>query len=58
VVLTRPDAGHLTASTTGFQGSGRLLSMSGANGLIVLPHGQGDFAAGTVVEAIILDPVY
>jgi molybdenum cofactor synthesis domain-containing protein len=58
VVLTRPDAGHLTASTTGFQGSGRLLSMSGANGLIILPHGQGDFAAGTVVEAIILDPVY
>ncbi|MBI1878406.1 MAG: hypothetical protein HYR94_09300, partial [Chloroflexi bacterium] len=41
----------------GFQGSGRLLSMVGANGLIVLPHGQGDFEAGTVVEAIILGPV-
>ena len=58
VVLTRQADGRLSASTTGFQGSGRLLSMRGANGLIVLPHGQGDFAAGSVVEAIILDTVY
>jgi molybdopterin biosynthesis enzyme len=58
VVLTRRQSdGMLLASTTGFQGSGRLLSMVGANGLIVLPHGQGDFQAGTVVEAIILGPV-
>jgi molybdenum cofactor synthesis domain-containing protein len=57
VVLTRTADGKLTASTTGFQGSGRLLSMVGANGLIVLPHGQGDFEAGTVVKAIILDPI-
>lgn len=57
VVLTRRRDGMLVASTTGFQGSGRLLSMVGANGLIVLPHGQGDFAAGTVVEAILLGPV-
>lgn len=58
VRLTRRQSdGKLLASTTGFQGSGRLLSMVGANGLIVLPHGQGDFEAGTVVEAIILGPV-
>jgi molybdopterin molybdotransferase len=57
VVLRRTADGKLTASTTGFQGSGRLLSMVGANGLIVLPHGQGDFEAGTVVKAIILDPI-
>lgn len=57
VVLTRRADGTLTASTTGFQGSGRLLSMVGANGLVVLPHGQGDFEAGTVVEAVILGPV-
>jgi molybdenum cofactor synthesis domain-containing protein len=58
VVLTRRQSdGMLLASVTGFQGSGRLLSMVGANGLIVLPHGQGDFEAGTVVEAIILGPV-
>jgi molybdopterin molybdotransferase len=57
VVLRRTADGKLTASTTGFQGSGRLLSMVGANGLIVLPHGQGDFEAGTVVKAIILDSI-
>lgn len=54
VVLTRRADGSLLASTTGFQGSGRLLSMVGANGLIILPHGQGDFEAGTEVEAILL----
>jgi molybdenum cofactor synthesis domain-containing protein len=58
VVLSRNGEGRLLASTTGFQGSGRLLSMSGANGLIVLPHGQGDFPAGSTVEAVILDEVY
>lgn len=57
VVLTRRADGLLTASTTGFQGSGRLLSMVGANGLIVLPHGQDDFEAGSVVEAMILSPI-
>ncbi len=57
VILTRQVDGTLMASTTGFQGSGRLLSMVGANGLIVLPHGQDDFEAGTVVEAMILGPI-
>lgn len=64
VVIIRQDDGilaqtlgdgtiKLTASSTGFQGSGRLLSMVGANGLVILPHGQGDYEAGSVVEAII-----
>ncbi len=57
VLLTRKTDGRLAASTTGFQGSGRLLSMVGANGLVVLPYGQGDFEAGTVVEAVILGPI-
>jgi molybdenum cofactor synthesis domain-containing protein len=57
VVLSRQADGALSASTTGFQGSGRLLSMSGANGLIVLPHGQDNFEAGTTVEAIILGSI-
>lgn len=57
VVLSRRAGGELEASSTGFQGSGRLLSMSGANGLVVLPHGRGDFAAGEVVEAVLLDQV-
>ncbi len=57
VVLTRQSDGRLSASTTGFQGSGRLLSMSGANGLVVLPHGQGDYATGAEVDALLLNRV-
>ena len=57
VILTRQANGTLTASTTGFQGSGRLLSMVGANGLIILPEGQGDFEAGAMVEAVILGAI-
>jgi molybdenum cofactor synthesis domain-containing protein len=57
VILTRRANGSLVASTTGFQGSGRLLSMVGANGLIILPHGQGDFEAGSMVEAVVLGPI-
>jgi molybdenum cofactor synthesis domain-containing protein len=52
-VVTRHPDGHYTAMTTGFQGSGRLLSMSGANALLVLPHEVGDFPAGAEVEALI-----
>ena len=58
VVLSRDVSGQLTASSTGFQGSGRLLSMSGANGLVILPHGQDDFEAGTIVEAVLLEPIH
>jgi len=54
VVLTRTADGTLTASSTGFQGSGRLLSMSGANGLVLLPRGQDDYPAGSVVDALIV----
>lgn len=46
--------GRFHARTTGFQGSGRLLSMVGANALIELPYGQGDFEVGQIVEAVIL----
>jgi molybdenum cofactor synthesis domain-containing protein len=53
-VITRQPDGRLIASTTGPQGSGRLLSLHGANGLIILPHNQGDFPAGSVVEALLL----
>jgi molybdopterin molybdotransferase len=57
VMLTRRADGGLLASATGAQGSGRLLSMVGANGLIKLPYGQGDFAAGATVETMLLGPV-
>lgn len=57
VALTRRPDGRLLAHSTGFQGSGRLLSMSGANGLVVLPVGQGDFEAGAIVETLVLERV-
>ena len=57
VTLSRHEDGELVASTTGAQASSRLLSMRDANGLIVLPHGQGDFPAGSVVEALVLDVI-
>jgi hypothetical protein len=31
--------------------------MVGANGFVILPHGQGNYEAGSVVEAVILDRV-
>ena len=57
VMLSRSEDGTLMAESTGVQASSRLLSMRDANGLIVLPHGQGDFAAGSVVEALVLDVI-
>jgi molybdopterin molybdotransferase len=47
--------GALTARTTGLQSSGRLLSMLGANGLLVLPRQDKPFPAGETVTAILLD---
>jgi molybdopterin molybdotransferase len=43
------------ADTTGPQSSSRLLSLAGANALLCLPQGVGDFEAGASVEAIRLD---
>jgi molybdopterin molybdotransferase len=40
---------------TGAQGSGILRSMSQANGLVVLHHGQGDVAAGELVDVLPFD---
>ena len=56
-IVTPNTPGHYTAVTTGFQGSGRLLSMHGANALLVLPYQEGNFPAGTEVEAIITGPM-
>jgi molybdenum cofactor synthesis domain-containing protein len=57
VVLTRHGDGSLLATSTGFQGSGRLLSMAEGNGLAILPRGQGDYPAGAVVEVMLLGNV-
>jgi molybdopterin molybdotransferase len=56
-IVTHSTDGQFTAVTTGFQGSGRLISMHGANALLVLPYQQADFPAGTKVEAILTGPV-
>ena len=56
-IVTRNASGHYTATTTGFQGSGRLASLHGANALLVLPSQQGEFPAGAEVEAIVTGPL-
>jgi molybdopterin molybdotransferase len=49
--------GSLQVRTTGNQGSGVLSSMTEANGLIVLHHGQGHVAAGDLVDVMMFDGV-
>jgi molybdopterin molybdotransferase len=53
-VFTAPD-GSLQVKTTGSQGSGVLRSMAEANGLIVLPHAQGNVTVGDEVEVLMFD---
>jgi molybdopterin molybdotransferase len=55
-IATRAE-GQITATTTGFQGSGRLLSLVGANVLLKLPIGRGDFAKGETVEAWVVGEI-
>jgi molybdopterin molybdotransferase len=47
--------GSLQVRTTGNQGSGVLSSMTEANGLIVLHHGQGHVAPGDLVDVMMFD---
>ena len=53
-VTAGPDGGW-QARITGSQGSGILRSMSQANGMVVLHHGQGSVAAGEEVDVIPFD---
>jgi molybdenum cofactor synthesis domain-containing protein len=50
--------GNYYAMTTGYQGSARMLSLVGANALLKLPSGKGDFAAGQEVEALIIGDIF
>jgi len=52
--LTRENGTYM-ARTTGMQSSARLLSMVGANGLLVLPSQNKPFNAGETVTAILLE---
>ncbi|GIX48751.1 MAG: molybdopterin molybdenumtransferase MoeA [Candidatus Tectimicrobiota bacterium] len=53
-VVWRENGGY-KARSTGLQSSGRLLSMVGANALLVLPQQDRPFQAGETVMAILLD---
>lgn len=51
------EEGRLVARSTGAQGSSRLLSLRGANALLMLP-GRGEvYQAGDVVEALLMGPI-
>ncbi len=54
IVSRGPDGGW-QVKITGSQGSGILRSMSEANGLVVLHHGQGNVAAGEPVDVLPFD---
>ncbi|HEY8477202.1 MAG TPA: gephyrin-like molybdotransferase Glp [Chloroflexota bacterium] len=49
--------GRLLARTTGVQVSSRLLSMVGANALVVVPPGEGVVPAGGILEALLVGPI-
>lgn len=51
VALSHHD-GVVHATPTGAQGSHRLTSMLGADGLAIVPPGEGELPAGTVVELL------
>ena len=51
-IVSRAADGGWQVEITGNQGSGVLSSMSRANGLVVLPHEQGDVEAGSAVDVL------
>lgn len=54
-IVSRAPDGAWQVKITGSQGSGILRSMSEANGLVVLHHGQGSVAAGEAVDVLPFD---
>lgn len=51
----RVPAGHYVARTTGRQASSRPGSLIGADALLLIAQGSGEVAAGTLVDAFLLD---
>ena len=51
-IVSQASDGRWQVRITGAQGSGILRSMSEANGMVVLHHGQGHVAAGELVDVI------
>lgn len=56
-VIVSWEDGRLVARSTGRQGSSRLLSLLGANGLLLVPPGTQSYAAGAELEALITGPL-
>ena len=54
-IVSRAADGRWQVTITGSQGSGILSSMSAANGMVVLPHDQGDVYAGDDVDVVAFD---
>ncbi len=54
-IVRRGASGDWCVEITGSQGSGILRSMSEANGLVVLHHGQGNVEAGELVDVMPFD---
>ena len=54
-IVSQAADGRWQVHITGAQGSGILRSMSQANGMVVLHHGQGDVAAGELVDVVPFD---
>lgn len=55
--IVRWQDGKLVANTTGTQGSSRLLSMRAANALLIIAPSAERLAAGSMVEALIVDEI-
>ena len=56
--IVRWQDGRLVASTTGAQGSSRLLSMRAANALLIIAPGEQRLPAGSPVEALIVGDIH
>ncbi|MDE2287656.1 gephyrin-like molybdotransferase Glp [Pandoraea sp.] len=54
-IVSSGSAGPVEVSVTGAQGSGMLHSMSEANCFVVLPHAQGNVAAGDEVDILLFE---
>lgn len=55
--IVRWHDGRLTAASTGEQTSSRLLSLRGANALLLVPPGERVYAAGSELEALLTAPL-
>lgn len=56
-IIVRYQEGRFTAITTGSQSSSRLLSLHGANGLLLVPAGETVYPAGSTLPALLTGPL-